>query len=191
MTAGAGILHKEYHEQKFAEQGGPFQMAQLWVNLPRAHKMTAPRYQPIQAAQMGIVELADNAGSVRVLAGEYQGVQGPALTFSPIRVFDVRLNAGGEAHFEFPARDNVALLVMTGSVLVNGTHASANDFIVFENTGEKLSVVASSGAQLLLLSGEPIDEPLVQYGPFVMNTDQEIRQAIADYNAGKFGVLDE
>jgi quercetin 2,3-dioxygenase len=190
MTAASGILHKEYHEQSFAERGGAFQMAQLWVNLPRAHKMAPPRYQPITASQMGIVTLPHDAGSVRVLAGEYQGVHGPAQTFSPVQILDARLNANGSAEFSFEERHNAALLVMKGTVKINGTQAVMNDFIVFKNQGERVFVQAESEAQLLVLSGEPIDEPVVQYGPFVMNTDQEIQQAIEDYNSGKFGTLE-
>jgi redox-sensitive bicupin YhaK (pirin superfamily) len=192
MTAASGILHKEYHEESYGKRGGAFQMAQLWVNLPRAHKMAPPRYQPLLAAQMGIVDLDDGAGSVRVVAGEYRGVKGPARTFSPIDVFDARLNAGGTLELSFPARHNAALLVMQGAVTINGaTEASVDDFVLFENDGERIAVEASAEAQLLVLSGEPIDEPVVQYGPFVMNTKREIEEAIADFNRGRFGHLDD
>ena len=141
---------------------------------------------------MGIVNLAEGSGFVRVIAGEYQGVKGPAKTFSPIDVFDARLNAGGKLELSFPARHNAALLVMKGEVAINGaTKASGNDFVVFKNVGERIAIEASSEAQLLVLSGEPIDEPVVQYGPFVMNTQQEIQQAIFDFNRGKFGYLED
>src|SRR3954469_24846807 len=134
MTAASGILHKEYHEENYAKRGGPLQMAQLWVNLPKAHKMAAPRYQPLLADQMGIVNLAEGSGSVRVIAGEYQRVKGPAKTFSPINVFDARLNTGGKLELSFPAQHNAALLVMKGEVTINGaTQASSNDFVLFEN----------------------------------------------------------
>jgi redox-sensitive bicupin YhaK (pirin superfamily) len=192
MTAASGILHKEYHEENYGKRGGPLQMAQLWVNLPKAHKMAPPRYQPLVADKMGIVNLAGASGSVRVVAGEYQGVKGPAKTFSPINVFDARLNAGGKLELLFPARHNSALLVMKGEVTINGaTPGSVNDFVLFENVGERIAIEARSEAQLLVLSGEPIDEPVVQYGPFVMNTSQEIQEAISDFNHGKFGYLED
>jgi quercetin 2,3-dioxygenase len=191
MTAASGILHKEYHEQNYARRGGPFQMAQLWVNLPKAHKMAQPRYQSITAGRMGLVTLPDGAGSVRVLAGEYRGVTGPAQTFTPINVFDVRLNMAGSADFTIPAAHNAGLLVVKGTVTINGAKATQENFVVFENSGESVHIEADTEAQLLLLSGEPIDEPIVQYGPFVMNSEREILQAFADYNAGKFGHLDD
>lgn len=192
MTAGSGILHKEYHEESYGRRGGPFQMAQLWVNLPRAHKMAPPRYQPLLADQMGTVKLPDGSGVVRVVAGEYRGTQGPAQTFTPINVFDAHLNVHGRLELSFPARHNTALLVTTGEVVINDSHrAGENDFVVFKNVGERISVEASSEAQLLVLSGEPIDEPIVKYGPFVMNTEREIAQAFADLSSGKFGHLDD
>lgn len=191
MTAASGILHKEVHEESYARRGGPFQMAQLWVNLPKAHKMSPPRYQSITSDRMGIVALPENAGSVRVIAGEYQGAKGPAQTFTKIDVFDVRLNARGRVEFTFPARHNLGLLVMKGDIAINGTHAAAHDLAVLENAGERLFIEAESEAHLLVLSGEPIDEPIVQYGPFVMNSAQEIQQAFADFASGKFGHLDD
>jgi redox-sensitive bicupin YhaK (pirin superfamily) len=191
MTAASGVLHKEYHEQSYSRRGGPFQMAQLWVNLPSAHKMDPPRYQAIVAEQMGVATLADGAGSVRVLAGEYQGAKGPAKTFTPMDIFDVRLNARKRADFAFPMHHNVGLLVMRGDVAVNGKRAQQHDFVVLDNAGESLEIEAETEAQLLLLSGEPIDEPVVQYGPFVMNSEREIRQAFADFSGGKFGRLDD
>lgn len=190
MTAASGILHREYHEQSYARRGGPFQMVQLWVNLPRAHKMDSPRYQPLAAEQMGLVTLPENAGSVRVIAGEYGGVRGPAQTFTPIDIFDVRLQAGGHIELDFPARNTAALLVLRGDVTINAeASASANDFVLFRKAGERIAIEASSDAQLLVLGGEPIAEPIVQYGPFVMNTEREIAQALADFSAGKFGQL--
>jgi redox-sensitive bicupin YhaK (pirin superfamily) len=189
MTAASGVLHKEYHEQTYARRGGPFHMAQIWVNLPRAHKMSAPRYQPIRAEEMGRVNLDNGAGVVRVLAGEYAGIKGPAKTFTPVGIFDVQLKATGTAEFVFPAQYNAALLVMRGDIEVNGVPATLNDFIVFGNHGELIRIQASADAHLLLLSGEPINEPIVPYGPFVMNTKQEILQAFADFEQGKFGYL--
>ncbi|MFO0619256.1 MAG: pirin family protein [Polyangiaceae bacterium] len=191
MTAGSGVLHKEYHERSFAERGGAFQMAQLWVNLPRKHKMTEPRYQGLVDAQMGRVRLADNAGSVRIIAGEYRGVRGPALTKSPVGLFHVKLSAGGRADFAFPRAYNAGILVMGGDLAVSDRDASTHDFIVLAHDGERVSLEARTDAELLLMAGEPIDEPIVQYGPFVMNTEREIDEAIADFQRGKFGELDD
>jgi quercetin 2,3-dioxygenase len=192
MTAASGVLHKEYHEQSYAQKGGPLQAAQLWVNLPAAHKMAPPRYQALQAEQMGIVSLPDGAGTVRVIAGCYRGVSGPALTFSPVQIYDVALAAGGRVKFDFPEQETVALLVMGGELRVGDARsAAANDFVLFRRAGERLELEATSSARLLLLNGEPLREPVVQYGPFVMNTEREIRQAILDYNGGKFGHLDD
>jgi hypothetical protein len=192
MTAASGILHKEHHEEAFSRGGGPFQMAQLWVNLPRAHKMDAPGYQALTAGAMGVVTLPERAGEVRVIAGELDGVRGPAKTHTPIQVFDVRLRAGGKIDLPLPSRHNAAVLVMAGDVRVNdAAHAVADDFVVFENTGERVLVEATAEAHLLVLSGEPLNEPIVQYGPFVMNTEREIVQAFTDFRAGKFGRLDD
>ncbi len=192
MTAASGILHKEYHEESYSRRGGPFQMAQLWVNLPRVHKLAPARYQPIASGQMGLVTLPDGAGTVRVIAGEFEGVRGPAMTFSPINLYDARLSARGQVEFSFPARHTAALLVMKGNVAINGaTEAHENDFVLFKNAGEKISLVASSDAQLLVLNGEPIAEPIVQYGPFVMNSEREIHEAFADFRSGKFGYLED
>ncbi len=191
MTAASGILHKEYHEASFAKAGGTFQMAQLWVNLPRKNKLAPPAYQSLQKSQMGLVTVPEQ-GLVRVVAGEYRGVRGPARTFTPIDVFHVLLDEGGALDFDFPARNNTAMLVMQGETLFNARdRASENDFVVFENAGGRISVRAGEGgAQLLVLSGEPIDEPVVQYGPFVMNEEREIHQAFVDFSRGKFGSLD-
>lgn len=190
MTAASGILHQEYHEKAFARAGGTLHMMQLWVNLPRAHKMAPPRYQGIAAGQMGRLALPNDGGEVRVVAGEFQGVEGPAKTFSPITMLDIRLNAGGRVSLPFPGQENAALMILDGEVTINGkTQAQAQDLVLFENEDGTIEVEAPSGAQVLLLAGEPIDEPVVQYGPFVMNTEREIVQAIQDYNAGRFGVL--
>jgi quercetin 2,3-dioxygenase len=192
MTAASGILHKEYHDASFGRRGGTFQMAQLWVNLPRAHKMAPPNYQSIVADQMGVVKLPGGAGVVRVIAGEYQGARGPAKTFTPINVYDVTLQASGRLELSFAANQNASLLVMKGDVTINGSaKARLNDFVVFKNVGERIVVEANADAHLLVLNGEPIDEPVVQYGPFAMNTKAEIAEAFADYQAGKFGHLDD
>lgn len=190
MTAASGILHKEYHEAEWAKQGGTFHMAQLWVNLPAAHKMDQPRYQGLTAEQIGSVDLADGAGSVRVIAGEFDGAHGPATTFTPINLWDVRLGAGRSVDLSFPSTANTALLVIGGSATVNGQLATDGELVVFDNDGDGVSVTTGEGARFLLLSGEPIDEPIVGYGPFVMNTTDEIRQAFADFDRGAFGSLD-
>jgi quercetin 2,3-dioxygenase len=162
---------------------------QLWVNLPKAHKMDSPRYQALVAQQMGRVEFPNNSGHVRVIAGEYEGVKGPAMTFTPIKLFDIQLNADGEAPLSFREHENTLLLVMQGEVEANDQGAKALDLLLFANEGEEITVRARQPARLLLLNGEPIDEPVVQYGPFVMNTEQEIRQAMVDFSKGKFGNL--
>ncbi len=192
MTAAGGILHREYHAEAFARSGGTMHMMQIWVNLPRAHKMDAPRYQGLTADQMGVVELPNEAGRVRVIAGEFRGARGPAKTFTPIDMLDVRLNRTGRVEFDFAAQKNAALLVMKGSVAINAkTIARENDFVLFANEGERIALEAKEQAHLVVLAGDPIKEPVVQYGPFVMNTEGEIRQAITDFNRGKFGVLEE
>jgi redox-sensitive bicupin YhaK (pirin superfamily) len=140
---------------------------------------------------MGVVNLPDEAGFVRILAGEFEGVRGPASTFTPVRVFDVRLHAGRRATFDIAARDNLAVLVMAGAATMNGTRTVQHDFVLFGNEGERLVVAAMEETQLLLLSGEPIDEPVVSYGPFVMNSPREIQQAFLDFNAGRFGHLED
>lgn len=189
MTAGAGILHKEYHEQEFSRKGGPFEMVQLWVNLPKKHKSTPANYQPITAAQMGKVTLPNEAGLVNVIAGNYNDVKGPANTFSPVNLFDIKLNQGGKTSFSVPADHNTALLVINGSVTVNGDQVKEHSFILFKNDGEEITIEADTDSVILVLSGEPINEPIASYGPFVMNTQQEIREAIEEFQSGKYGVL--
>jgi len=191
MTAASGVLHKEYHEKAWASRGGPFHMAQLWVNLPAAHKMDPPRYQALTAGQLGIARLPGGTGLVRVIAGEFSGVRGPARTFTPVTVLDAQLNPGGKVTFDFQARENAAVLVMKGDVRINGEDARADDFVLFRNEGERIEVVAGVEAQILALGGEPIGEPVVQYGPFVMNTKQEIARAFEDFESGKFGFLED
>jgi redox-sensitive bicupin YhaK (pirin superfamily) len=192
MTAASGILHREYHEESYARRGGTMQMAQIWVNLPKAHKMDPPGYQAITADRIGVVELPDGAGQVRVIAGEYRGVRGPAKTHTPLNMFDARLSAGGRVEFSFPARENAALLVLAGDVRINrDTEAGVNEFVLFENEGERIEIEAGSPAQILILNGEPIGEPVVSYGPFVMNTTGEIRRAMADFQEGRFGYLED
>ncbi|MBO9539303.1 pirin family protein [bacterium] len=190
MTAASGILHKEYHEAEFGRRGGTFHMAQIWVNLPRANKMDPPAYNALKADEMGLVTLPDYSGTVRVIAGEYEGVRGPAKPFSPIAMYDVILASNGEASFSVPSEHNLGILVMKGEVTINGEQqASANELIHFANEGERVSVKAGPASRLLVLAGEPIREPIVQYGPFVMNSEREIKEAFRDFSLGKFGEL--
>jgi len=189
MTAGDGILHKEYHEKEFSKKGGPFEMIQLWVNLPKKDKSTPAHYQAITADKMGKVELPNNGGIVNVIAGKLNGVAGPAFTYSPVNLFDIKLNGGGEFNASIPAEHNTALLVINGNVEVNDKQVAEHSFVLFGNEGEDIHIKAAEKAVILLLSGEPINEPIASYGPFVMNTQQEIYEAIEDFQAGKFGVL--
>lgn len=189
MTAGAGVLHKEYHEEEFSKRGGPFEMVQLWVNLPAKYKLTAPNYQAITAGQMGKVTLPDNAGLVNVIAGSFNGQAGPANTFTPVNMFDIRLNAGGEVSAGVPVAHNTLLLVVEGEVTVNGEKASLHSLVLFKNEAGEIDIKASQDSVLLLLSGEPINEPIAQYGPFVMNTNQELQEAFEEFRSGKFGEL--
>ncbi len=192
MTAASGILHKEYHEEKFSKEGGYFQMAQLWVNLPAKYKMSTPKYQGITNSQINKYQLTDNKGIIEVVAGSYKGIKGAASTFSPVNVFNARLEAGAKAGFTFPANFNTALLVVVGEINVNGSETIAeNHFVLFENEGEEFSIEASKKSTVLILSGEPLNEPIAAQGPFVMNTPEQIAQAIKDYNLGRFGYLEE
>jgi redox-sensitive bicupin YhaK (pirin superfamily) len=188
MTAGRGILHEEFHSQAFTRSGGPFRMVQLWVNLPARDKMTAPGYQAILDQEIPSVVLPSNAGQVRVIAGNYAGVSGPAHTFTPVNLWDVRLNAGRTVTLDLPDGHTAALAVLNGKVKVNGTQAAEDaQLVMLGRGGEKVSVEAASDATVLALSGEPIEEPIAGYGPFVMNTEAEIRQAVDDFNNGRFG----
>ena len=191
MTAASGLLHKEYHEKEFSRKGGLFQMVQLWVNLPAKYKMTPPKYQEITNSMMGHYSLADGKSFVEVLAGEYKNVKGPASTFTPMHVSNARLKKSAEASFGFPSNYNTALLVIEGSIAVNDASVNTDSFVLFKNDGEDFTIKAAEDSIVLILSGEPIDEPIAQYGPFLMNTWEELEQAIADVNAGKFGMLED
>lgn len=192
MTAASGVLHKEYHEEEFSKTGGEFQMVQLWVNLPAKDKMSQPKYQAISNAQMGNYELADNAGYIEVIAGNYKDVKGPASTFTPVHMQNAKLNKGGKVSFSFPAHYNTALLLIEGSAKINNEVIVPTDhFVLFENEGEEFTIEALEDAIVLVLSGEPINEPIVPHGPFVMNTREEIIQAMEDFSQGKFGHLED
>jgi quercetin 2,3-dioxygenase len=192
MTAASGILHKEYHEQEFAKAGGDFQMVQLWVNLPAIAKMTPPKYQPITREEMGRHSLPNNSGYVEVISGQYLETKGPAETFTPVHLQNAILNAGGKATFNFPARYNTGLIVIEGEIIVNGSNrVPLNHFGLFENEGEAFTIEATENSVVLILSGEPIREPIAAHGPFVMNSREELVQAFEDYNMGKFGFLED
>lgn len=191
MTAGSGVLHKEYHEEEFSKKGGPFQMVQLWVNLPAQFKKTKPKYQEITHGMMIKYELPDKKSVVEVIAGEYKGAKGPASTFTPIHLYNARLKKEADTEFNFPSTYNTAMLVIEGSVIINDKNVSADHFVLFKNDGEQIHVKANEDAIILILSGEPIDEPIAAYGPFLMNKWEEIEQAIQDVNTGKFGVLED
>lgn len=190
MTAGGGILHEEFHSDSFAQRGGAFEMVQLWVNLPAKDKMTAPGYQAIRNETIPLVTLPEGAGSLRVIAGDYAGENGPAQTFSPLNVWDIRLNQGKSAEFSLPDGWNTALIVLRGTVQVNGDAVARDaEMVLLGSAGSKVIVEANNDAVLLLLSGEPIEEPIIGYGPFVMNTQEQIAEAIADFNSGRFGSM--
>lgn len=190
MTAASGVLHKEYHEKEFSRKGGLFQMVQLWVNLPAKDKMSAPKYQGITRDQMGKYEIPGNGGTVEVIAGEFKGVKGPAKTFTPIHLYNIRIKKGSELEMELPENFNTGMMVIEGEASFNGENAAADHFVLFKNDGEQIRIAATEDSIILLMSGAPIDEPLVQYGPFLMNTKDEIIQAIRDVNEGKFGHLE-
>ena len=186
MTAGGGIIHEEFHSPGFAKSGGTLERAQLWVNLPAAHKMTPAGYQPITAAQIPTVSLPEGAGRVRVIAGAWGEAKGPARTFTPIHMLDVALAAGRTAELPQPEGWTTLVVVASGSASVNGAEPVTGPAVVTLSTaGEGVTVQAESDAKLLLLAGEPIDEPVVGYGPFVMNSQQQIVQAINDFNSGR------
>ncbi|CAG0960396.1 Putative quercetin 2,3-dioxygenase [Methylophilaceae bacterium] len=190
MTAGAGILHEEYHSADYAQRGGPFEMIQLWVNLPARDKMAAPSYQGITDAQIPRVELPGNAGTARIIAGEYMGAKGVTHTFSPMNVWDMRLKAGSSFSVELPEGHTTALFILRGAVRIGDTHMiRPSELAVLERHGTRLAFDATEGTILLLLNGTPLNEPIIGYGPFVMNSWDEITQAIEDLNNGRFGTI--
>ncbi len=190
MTAASGIFHEEYHEESFARRGGRMHMMQLWVNLPRKDKMTTPGYQPISAADIPSVP-APGGGHVRVIAGEHEGTRGPAHTFTPITMLDARLLKGARLPVTVPASYNALAVVASGSVRAGGSVASAGEVLLFANDAPQLELVADEDAHVIVLSGEPLHEPVVQYGPFVMNSAAEIERAMLDVSSGKFGPIPE
>lgn len=192
MTAGSGILHQEYHEQEFARKGGTFQMVQMWVNLPAKDKETNPQYQDLLLDKMTKVPVGEDGSFVNVIAGDYLGHKGKGTTFSPMNLYNAYLNKGAKADFSFPENWNTAILVIEGGVKVNNeTELKKDSFAMFENdTSESFSLEAiSDNTIVLIMSGEPLNEPIAHYGPFVMNTQEQITKAIEDFQTGKFGTL--
>ena len=188
MTAASGILHKEYHETEWARAGGRMHMMQLWVNLPAKHKMDPPGYQGLTADQMGEVRL-DGGGVVSVIAGEYRGVRGPARTHTPIDLWRVELEAGASMDMAFPAHHNASVFVMEGDLGAGDARAEQHQLMLFDHAGSDVEISTTDGAHLLVLAGEPLGEPVVARGPFVMNTPEEIADADADFRMGRFGHL--
>jgi quercetin 2,3-dioxygenase len=188
MTAASGIFHEEYHEEAFSRRGGLFHMMQLWVNLPRAHKSAPPGYQPILASEIPSVPLADG-GHVRVLAGSFGDVRGPARSFTPITMLDARLRAGETLRVPLPSTHNALAVVADGEVSTGEHRARTGELVLFANDGATLELTASGASHVIVLAGEPIAEPIVQYGPFVMNSIDEIEQAIEDVGSGRFGPI--
>ena len=190
MTAAAGIVHEELHEKEFAKKGGTLHAIQLWVNLPKASKMSKPGYQTLLDRDIPAVELEGRTGRVRVIAGAFEGVRGPAKTFTPVQLYDVQLKAHGRQAFNLPDGDNTALFVLQGGVMVNGSQELKEaELAVYKANGNSVTVNATADSRLLIMSGEPILEPIARYGPFVMNTREELVQAVEDYQAGRMGHL--
>lgn len=192
MTAAKGILHKEFHEKEWSKKGGDFQMVQLWVNLPAIYKKSDPKYQNLRNADMQKVSLPDNGGEIEIIAGEYNGYKGSASTFSPVHVFNAKLKKGAEATFNFPAHYTTAILLVEGGAKVNDTDTVPQDhFAMFNRDGETFTVEATEDAIVLVLSGEPLKEPIAAHGPFVMNSREELVEAFDEFNQGKFGYLED
>jgi quercetin 2,3-dioxygenase len=190
MTAASGVVHEEMHGSVFSRNGGTFEAAQLWVNLPARLKMSPPKYQGILDEQIPIVDLPGDAGNLRVIAGSFDGHTGPASTFTPINLWDVRLKAGRSLNISLPEGHTAALSILQGRLgFAEGNVAGEAELAVFERQGTELMIQSQTEAKFLVLSGEPIDEALAGYGPFVMNTQQEIRQALSDYQSGRMGHL--
>src|SRR5688572_13634947 len=188
MTAASGVVHEEMHGREFTRQGGTLEAAQLWVNLPARLKMSPPKYQGILDQEIPLVELPDGSGTVRVIAGTFGGQKGPAQTYTPIHLWDVLLKAGHSMKMTLPEGHTAALSILQGKLRVDGGKvASEAELVVFERDGTDMQVDAEQDSKFLVLSGEPLEEPLAGYGPFVMNTQQEIRDALSDYQSGRMG----
>lgn len=187
MTAAHGVLHEERHSKAFSEHGGMLEMIQLWVNLPAKDKMSAPKYQEILNRQIPVVNLPNQAGTARIIAGQFDEVTGAASTFTPVNLWDVRLNAGSKVTLTLPEQFNTAILVLKGTVKINGDEALGDkELALFEQNGDQVELEASDNAVLLVLNGKPLNEPIAGHGLFVMNTRAEINQAIMDFQLGRF-----
>ena len=189
MTAGRGIVHEEFHSREFTRQGGTLQMVQLWVNLRAKDKTAPPGYQTLLKAQIPSIALPHDGGAVRVIAGEFSGQKGPAKTFTPINLWDVNLRAGASVNLPLPDGHTTTILVLSGQVEVEGKKVDEQDLAIFDRSGDAVAVTAQSDAKLLVMAGEPIDEPVVGHGPFVMNSRVEVQQAFEEYQLGKMGEL--
>ncbi len=190
MTAGAGILHKEYHEEWFSKEGGEFHMVQLWINLPQKNKETQPWYQTIRHADIPVYVLPDHAGMIEIIAWSYKDMNGIATTFSPINLFNAKLQKWWSAQFSSPSHYNTGLLIVQWSITLQNQSAEHSQFVLFENTGEEFTITATQDDTIVLvMSGEPLNEPIVSYGPFVMNSEADINRAIQEYQQWKFGNL--
>lgn len=190
MTAGAGILHEERHSKVFSERGGTLEMVQLWVNLPAKDKSVPAAYQTVLDQDIPTVALPDEAGTVRIIAGEYAGHAGPARTFTPINLWDLRLNSGGRIRLEHPGHHMIGLAILRGTITVNGGRSARDaQFVLLDQKGGGFEITADSDATVLLLSGEPLGEPVAMRGPFVLNTSEELQDAFTDFRTGKFGVI--
>ncbi len=192
MTAGAGVLHKEFHEKEYSKIGGVFQMVQLWVNLPAKNKMTPAKYQSIENKDMARFLLDDGKSYIEIIAGEYKGLKGPAFTFSPVNMFNAKMIKAGKADLRFDKNYNTCILVIEGEIKINDSKtAPENYLILFGHDGDEISIEAVKDSVVLILSGEPINEPIASHGPFVMNTQDEIKMAYEDFYNGKFGYLED
>lgn len=189
MTAASGIVHEEFHSRQFSKEGGTLEMVQLWVNLPAAQKKSPPRYQGILDSQIPQVSLANDAGTARVIAGEFQGARGPANTFTPVNVWDLQLNPGVGCQLEIPEGQTSVLVVQHGSLSACGESASSGELLLMTREGDTVDLKAASPTRVLVLTGEPLNETVVAQGPFAMNTRDEIREAIQDYQSGRMGKL--
>ncbi|MGC6508889.1 MAG: pirin family protein [Myxococcota bacterium] len=188
MTAGSGVVHDEFHSAEFSQTGGIFEMVQMWVNLPKIHKMTKPKYQGIQSQDIPIVDVGKHT-KLRILAGECQGVKGPASTFTVINMFDILGTHPDTLQIDLMTNTNTILLILNGEVVHQDQEYPTHSILIFDRGGTDLTFDTSENFKGLLLNGEPIDEPIVAHGPFVMNTREEIMQAMVDYQNGKMGRL--
>jgi quercetin 2,3-dioxygenase len=189
MTAASGVVHEEFHSDRFTKAGGLFEVIQLWVNLPSKEKMSSPKYQGIVDGQIPKVSLIDDKGTMRVIAGHFLGVQGPASTFTPINLWDLQLQAVGSVDLDIPEGHTALVIVHKGKLIANDQPLIPVELAQFDRTGDRISIKSEMDSRALILTGQPINEPIVGHGPFVMNTSEEISQAIKDYQAGRMGVL--